>query len=138
MSADLHAEIKQTVNSIIEEKMEGIATMSDLNNSTRVYDKLDEISNKLSLLINELSQLNLQTVTVNNLTTTNTQYQPQYIPMVEEPKSSAKPNSKPKPDAVFIPTIDSSNIEMVNKNKKSVELSGDDFLNTLNALDKLK
>lgn len=136
MSADLHAEIKQTVNSIIEEKMEGIATMSDLNNSTRVYDKLDEISNKLSLLINELSQLNLQTVTVNNLTTTNTQYQPQYIPMVEEPKSTSK--VKPKSDAVFIPTIDVSNIEMVNKNKKSVELSGDDFLNTLNALDKLK
>jgi hypothetical protein len=136
MSADLHAEIKQTVNSIIEEKMEGIATMSDLNNSTRVYDKLDEISNKLSLLVNELSQLNLQTVTVNNLTTTNTQYQPQYIPMVEVPKSSSK--TKSKPDAIFIPTIDSSNIEMVNKNKKSVELSGDDFLNTLNALDKLK
>lgn len=136
MSADLHAEIKQTVYSIIEEKMEGIATMSDLNNSTRVYDKLDEISSKLSLLINELSQLNLQTVTVNNLTTTNTQYQPQYIPMVEESKSTTKP--KPKPDKVFIPTIDSSNIEMVNKNKKTLELSGDDFLNALDALDKLK
>lgn len=147
MSADLHAEIKQTVYSIIEEKMEGIDVMSEINNSTRVYDKLDEISTKLSLLINEFSQLNLQTVTVNNLATTNTQYHQELRPspnLVTQPSDvieliTLPPKNKTiKPDKVFIPTLDTSNMEITNNNKKSTKFEGDDFLNNLNALDNLK
>lgn len=141
MNADFRQGIMDEVNNmqkkVIGETLTSISVSSELNNSTKVLDKLDEISNKLSELIDAISVMSLQTVTTNKSETVQYMYPDENITtQVSGNKQVTKPVKKDKP---FIPQIDTSEMNIkLNDSKTNTKSSSKNIMDSLDALNKLK
>lgn len=124
---------RQSAKEVLEETMNSISVASELNNSTKVLDKLDEISNKLTELIQVISVLSLQTVTTQQVI----KYQQDYTVSIDsKPIVNKREKKEEKP---FIPQIDTSNMDItLNDSKKNTKSSSKNIMDSLNALNNLK
>lgn len=142
MLADIHKEIVDTAKEIVEEKLINLNISHELNTSGKVYEKLCEISDKLTTLTQEIIQLNLQTITAISTNNSTKIIEKEIIKEVvtkDNTESTKKQSTRKKSnEPVFIPTLDTSDIVVNTKSKKSSVVSDINMADNINKLNSMK